>query len=272
MNDRSSVAGTELSADPCRIARICRLWAVLAAAALALGACATTSLSPGPGAQTVPGLENVAVSEVSGVSVRVEPDDWQGDPLVERTVQPVRVTIDNDGPAPIRVRYGDFALIAPDGHRYAALPPFDIEGQLLSPVLADGYVPFYSPRFRYRGFYVAPYFARIYPGIPVYAGPASYFYDPFYYDFYYPDMLSAIRPTMEMLSLALPEGMIEPGGSITGFLYFERVSRNDPSVTFREELVAVGDAEGPTGAAGAAFGEVSIPFTVTTDGAVASRD
>jgi len=272
MSIRNRVAGTHLPAGPRRIARTCLFLSALAAAALGLGACTTTSLALAPGAPTVPGLENVAVSEVAGVSVRVQADDWQGDPAVERTVQPVRVTIDNDGTAPIRVRYGDFALVAPDGHRYAALPPFRIEGQLMSPMLADGYAPFYSPRFMYRGFYVAPYFARIYPGIPVYPGPASYFYDPFYYGFYYPDMLSAIRPTVEMLSLALPEGLIEPGGSVTGFLYFEHVSRNDPSVIFRQELVSVGEGEGPTGAAGAAFGEVSIPFMVTTDGAVASRD
>ena len=228
-----------------------------------LSGCATTSLSPGAGVTTQAGAPSVAVSKIDGVSMSVQADAWQGDSAVTARVQQIRVTIHNDGDSPIRVRYSDFALIGPGGRRYAALPPFRVEGQILNPRLAVGYSPFVMPGFVYRRFYVAPYFAPLYPGMPVFRRH-YYFYDPFYYDFYYMDLAAAIRPTVEMLSLALPEGVIEAGGEVAGFLYFEKVGRDVPLVTFQANLVAVGSGDGETGAAGADFGQISIPFTVTT--------
>lgn len=236
--------------------------ATITLAAVLVG-CSSTSLSPGPGVTTKAGTSDVAVSQVDGVAVSVQANAWAGDARVRATVQPIRVTIDNNGDVPIRIRYGDFALISPSGKRYAALPPFRVEGQILNPRLAAGYMPYPMPGFRYRRFYVAPYFSPLYPGIPVFTRP-YFFYDPFYYNYYYMGLSDAIRPTMEMLSLALPEGVIEPGGGVQGFLYFEKVDRDLPMVTFRQDLVAVGSEDGETGAAGADFGQISIPFTVTT--------
>jgi hypothetical protein len=232
---------------------------VAAAAALCmLAGCATTSLSPAPAAETMEGARDIAVSRIDGVSVTAQADAWQGDRAVTGTVQPVRVTIRNESTSALRVRYGDFALIDTDGRRYAALPPFRVEGQLMSPVIYPGYGVI-SPRFTFSRFHLAPYFSPLYPGIPVYAWP-YHIYDPFYYDFYHRDLVAAIRPTVEMLSLALPEGVIEPGGSVSGFLYFQRVRRDVPSVVYRQDLIVVGT----NGTAGANFGQISIPFTVTT--------
>ena len=228
-----------------------------------LAGCSTTTLSPGPGVATRAGTSDVAITQVDGVSVSVQANAWDGAVRVSATVQPIRVTIDNNGDLPIRIRYGDFALIGPSGRRYAALPPFRVEGQILNPRLAVGYMPFDMPGFRSRRFYVAPYFSPLYPRLPVFTRH-YYFYDPFYYDYYYMDLSAVIRPTMEMLSLALPEGVIEPGGGVQGFLYFEKVDRDMPMVTFRQDLVAVGTADGETEAGGAEFGQISIPFTVTT--------
>jgi hypothetical protein len=224
-----------------------------------LAACASTSLSPGPGALTMPGAPDIAAAHVDGVEVTVQANAWQGDRRVSAAVQTVRITINNNSDSPIRLRYSDFALVAPDGHKYAALPPFKVEGEIMNPVLAPGYGIIVTPRFYYRGFFVAPYYSRIYPGIPVY-GRRYYFYDPFYYDYYYQNLVSAIRPTVEMLGLGLPEGVIQPGGSVTGFLYFEHVEPGVPEVSFRQNLVAVGSAARGE----ASFGEISIPFTVTT--------
>lgn len=236
---------------------------LLSLLAFVLCACSATSLSPAPGVATKAGTADVAVSEIDGVSVSVQANAWQGDPTVRARVEPIRVTIENNSDMPIRVRYSDFALIGAGGRVYAALPPFRVEGQILNPRLAAGYMPFDMPGFVYRRFYVAPYFGPLYPRLPVFMRP-YYFYDPFYYDFYYMDLANAIRPTVEMLSLALPEGVIEPDGAVEGFLYFERVGRDVRMVTYREDLVAVGSGEGNTGAAGAEFGQISIPFTVTT--------
>jgi len=227
----------------------------------ALSACATTSLSPGPGAATVPGEANTVINRIDGVSVAVETNAWQGSRAVMSAVEPIRITITNQGSSPIRLRYGDFALVDHNGRRYAALPPYRVEGSLLNPVLADGYAVITMPGFRFRGFYVAPYYSRIYPGIPVYSR-RYYLFDPFYYDYYYASLRSTIRPTMEMLSLALPEGIIDVGGSVTGFLYFQRVRPDTEMVTLRGTLAAVGTDDARP--AGAVFGEISIPYTVTT--------
>jgi hypothetical protein len=39
-----------------------------------------------------------------------------------------------------------------------------------------------------------------------------------------------------MLDRALPEGVLKSGGTASGFLYFEQVSRRDGKVTFSAEL------------------------------------
>jgi len=237
-------------------------WQTVAAVwAIALTACATTTLSPAPGDETSTGDADVAIDRIDGVSVTIETNAWTGDPAVVGAVEPIRVTISNQGSTPIRLRYADFALVDPVGRRYAALPPFHVEGSLIDPFLASGYVVIDMPRFVYRGFFVAPYYAPMYPGIPPFRRRYNFF-DPMYYDFYYADLARSIRPTMEMLSLALPEGVIDVGGSVTGFLYFQRVRPGVETVNLRGTLASIGTSDAQSG--GAIFGEVSIPLMVTT--------
>jgi hypothetical protein len=57
-----------------------------------------------------------------------------------------------------------------------------------------------------------------------------------------------------MLRQALPEGTLEEGGSVTGFLYFQDVSEREGRVTLQARLV---DAR-----TGEQFGTLSIPFDV----------
>lgn len=225
-----------------------------------LSACATASLSPAPEARTVSGATSVAVEQVDGVRVTVQADAWDGDARVTNAVQPMRVTITNGSTQPLRVRYSDFALVAANGHRHGALPPYKVEGDLLQPMMIDAYTPIITPAFGYRRFYIAPYFARVYPGIPVYARGYP-LYDPGYYGYYHYAFVQSIRPTVEMLGRAMPEGVIEPDGQLSGFLYFERADPKWTSLTFRGTLVSVRDSAAPQG--GAVFGEISIPFTVT---------
>ena len=231
-------------------------------ALLALTACASASLSPAPEARTISGATNVAVGEVDGVRVTVQADAWDGDYHVSNAVQPMRVTITNSGKKALRVRYGDFALIAANGHRHGALPPYKVEGDLLQPMMANTYMPIITPAFGYRRFYIAPYFARLYPGVPAYVRGYP-LYDPGYYAYYHQAFVQSIRPTVEMLGRAMPEGVIESDGQLSGFLYFERADPKWTSLTFRAMLVAVRDGAAPTG--GEAFGEISIPFTVTKE-------
>jgi hypothetical protein len=230
------------------------------ASLIGLGACASAFLLPAPSAKTIAGAGNIAVDEVGGVRVSVQADAWQGDRSVLGHVQPMRVTIENRTRYTVRVRYGDFALVADGGKRYPALPPFRVEGDLLSPVLSAGFAPIMMPGFSYRHFYVAPYFARLYPGVPVYA--RSYlFYDPGYYAFWYSDFSRAVRPSVEVLSLALPEGVIEPDGRVSGFLYFRTVDPKHTAIAFRASIVAIHDGTAELG--GTVVGEVSVPFSVS---------
>ena len=232
----------------------------MATVTLLLSGCASAALSPAATARTVAGDASLAYDSVGGVRVLVQANAWQGDKSVLGHVQPMRVTIENHSTAVIRVRYGDFALVSQGGRRYPALPPFRVEGELLSPMLAPGLSPFAYPGFSYRRFLIAPYFAPLYPGIPVYRRPYV-FYDPGYYAFWYTDFARSVRPSVEVLSLALPEGVIEPEGRVTGFLYFRTVDPEAGAVTFRATIVSVADGVAALG--GTVLGEAVVPFTVT---------
>lgn len=209
-----------------------------------------TALDPAPAAETVG--PDTAVDRVDGVRMTAETGAWDGLARVTTEVTPIRVTIENDGAAPLRLRYDDFALVSPQGRRYAALPPYGVEGDVTDPTLVDAYAPVATPGFAYSGFQVAPYYSSVYPSVTAYGG--AFGYDPAYYDRYYTVYRDIELPTQEMVAEALPEGVISPGGRVSGFLYFERVPPSAPRVRFRADLTA---AE-----SNAAFGEISIPFTV----------
>lgn len=227
---------------------------------LLLTGCASVVLSPAPAAHTLPGAPTVGVDSVAGVRITAQADAWPGDPGLGDRVHPLRITIDNHSRYTIRVRYGDFSLVEASGHRHPALPPFRVSGELMSPMLAPGFAPIVSPRFSHRRFYVAPYFAVLYPGLPVYAR-TYVFYDPGYYAFWYQDFSRAVRPSGAVLALALPEGVIEPDGQVSGFVYFRTVDSDAGTATFRASIVAV--ADGAITVGGTLLGDIAIPFTVT---------
>jgi len=78
---------------------------------------------------------------------------------------------------------------------FAALPPFEMIRTVTEPV---GYAS--MPM---EGFWVAPYLSAYYAWSPPFGGP--FYDDHWYYD--------------------LPEGVVQPGGRVSGFLYFEPVRR-----------------------------------------------
>ena len=241
--------------------RVPRLaYMVWCASLLGASGCASAVLTPAPEARVVPGTASAAMSEVAGVRVTVQADAWEGVRSVTDRVHPLRVTIENRSAFTVRVRYGDFALVAANGVRRPALPPVRVEGDLLSPMLAPGLAPIITPRFSSRRFYVAPYFAPLYPGVPVYGRPYV-LYDPGYYAFWHVDFTRAVRSSVEVLSLALPEGVIEPEGQVAGFLYFRTVDPDAGQVVFRAAIVAVHGERDAVG--GTVLGEVAVPFTVT---------
>ncbi|RJP75253.1 MAG: hypothetical protein C4524_12000 [Candidatus Zixiibacteriota bacterium] len=223
---------------------------ILAAALLpALGGCGRSrpQLVPAPEARQVDGL--AAVAGAAGVMLAAEVEAWPGREEIARRVTPLRVTVNNQSEHPLLLRYENLALVADQGRRYAALPPFEVEGAIHEPVVVD------NPRFYHHRFFVAPFYARYYPGMPAYRGPI--YHDPLYHQRYLTYWREVALPTEEMIRQALPDGVIEPGGSVSGFLYFEAIEPETEALSLRADLV---DA-----VSGERFGTVSIPFEVTSD-------
>ncbi len=212
-----------------------------------LAGCAVQRLRPAPEAQLAPESPNAALAEAAGIRIIVEPDAWVGRPRnLESEITPLRVTIENDSDQPLRIRYNEFALHTDTGAHYPALPPLDIRGT----VLEQSDRPVYVPRFAHYRFYVAPYCDPFYVGLRPWGYPWPV--DSFYYSRYYPTWRVEL-PTRDMRELAIPEGVVEPQGRVSGFLYFPRIDDKDARrVTFTAELMNGKDGNG--------IGRISIPF------------
>jgi hypothetical protein len=205
-------------------------------------------LKPAAEAQTVVGMPSAAVTESDAVRLVVEPGAWTGYPSnLRREVLPLKVTVENRSEQPVRLRYEDFALESGQGVRYTPLPPFRIEGS----VVQRAETPVYRlvPRFGYHRFLVAPWYMPYYVGLHPWRYGWSF--SPAYYDAYYPRW-EVDLPTSDMLERAMPEGSVEPGGMVTGFLYFPTIDDGIEHITFEAELTQ--------GADGATVAALSVPF------------
>jgi hypothetical protein len=219
----------------------------------ALEACAHEKvLEPAAGTPLAPGRQNVAEMSAAGVIVKVSGDSWKGDPQdLGNLFTPVRVTIENQSGKTLRVSYRDFSLSGASGFQYAAIPPMKARGTLSARETPS------SPSLQLAGweherFSIAPHYSYLYPGLAMWPGPFAY--DPFYYDGFYgrwPERL----PTQDMLSEALPEGVVQDGGRVAGFVYFQSVTGRESAVQFDMKLVDASD--------GQPFGLVAIPFQTT---------
>jgi len=223
---------------------------LLLALGLVLAGCATT-LEPAPQANRLPGRFEAATAEAAGVRVVAAAEAWRGFPQnLKDEVVPILVTVQNDSRRAISMRYAGFALEAPEGTRFAALPPFHITERVTEPLPAS-----YAP---HAGFFVAPYLAGYYPGWPAFHGPFAY--DPWYYDRHSlwlrrpPPYRVVQLPTQQMIQAALPEGVVQPGGAVSGFLYFEKLRGDPDSVVFTARIVDAGSGE--------ELGIARIPFVV----------
>jgi hypothetical protein len=228
---------------------------------LALGACSLDPvLVPDVGAQTVG--DKIAFGEDGSIRVWVNGDAWKADPLDLRDVlTPVHVNIENGGTRPLRLAYADFTLVGDSGMRYSAMSPLRADSPLprsstgeprvtVLPAVAHRASPArVAPRFRHRHFYIAPQYGYFYPGYPLWGAPFPYTYfggGPYTW----PRTL----PSDDMIAEALPEGVLEPGGQVDGFVYFQGVTRRELRVRFDYKLY---DAR-----ADSKLGEVIIPMRV----------
>lgn len=216
---------------------------------LGLVGCATTSLEPAPEALTVTGQEDAAHATVGNVRVVAQAEELPGMEPAKHEIIPMRVVIENNSGKPLRVAYNEFALVTSEGETYSALPLYKIEGTVESPVSAGAYSPITEPGFAYDNFTVAPYLGTYYPGISPVTDP--FYYDPLYYGTNYAYWEETTLPTTAMRALALPEGVVESGGRVEGWLYFENIHGAN-EVVFRADLI--------NSRTGDEFGEIRIPF------------
>jgi len=177
------------------------------------------ALLPAPEADKVArvaGEEQSALAEVAGVRMVVRGNAWTERLLaLEEHLTPVHVTIENQSGRPLRIRYNEFALVSSSGVRYSLLPPYQIRGRAEA-------TPVIRPAFPSTGFHIAPYYGADFPGLTPWDG--SFDFDPSYYERYY-RLWRIPLPVEGVLEKAIPEGVLEDRGSLSGFCTFRRLGR-----------------------------------------------
>jgi hypothetical protein len=210
-------------------------------------ACARTvaELSPAPGATRVEGQGQGATATAAGMQVIARTKAWHFDPAdLDTKVTPVLIELQNNSDRLVVVRYNHISLTDDAGNRFAAMPPYNIDG-----ALSEAYTVS-NPYYGFSRFAVAPYLSRWYPRFSRYDG--AFAYDPTYYRPYYTRYLEVELPTAEMVRRALPEGVISPGGRAAGFVYFEAFKRSAKTLMLNVDIV---DAT-----SGSVLGTTHIPF------------
>lgn len=198
---------------------------------------------------------DAAKRSVDGVTVLVEGGEWLGYPAVHANVTPLKVEIRNRSDVPLRIRYRDIALTGQDGTRFAALPTFEVEeGVEEQTIVADRVLP-YQPKIFATEFHYAPYYHTVHsPYLPY-----PYSYVPSYPHSDLKDHHERWQdldlPTMLMRDVGTPEGALDPGGTLRGYFFFERVHDDLDHVTFRMSLFSE--------ATGERVGSVDVPLRVT---------
>ncbi|MEM9877015.1 MAG: hypothetical protein AAF928_19105 [Myxococcota bacterium] len=222
---------------------------------LGLGACqpVRTKLEPAVAADRV-GPSGYAARDVDqDFELTVAAAPWDGSALITQAVTPLRFELSNRGAVAAEVHLEGMRLVTGSGEVRHALPPLDVDGDVVTlenvpygpatPVAADRF----AAAGRYRG--INSHLRR-------YNG--AFRHDAPYYQRHFATW-SAFEslPTPEMVQVALPEGVLEPGGRVSGWVYFERLEdlgATEP-VFVEVELAARGAAT--SGAPAASF---RVPF------------
>lgn len=226
------------------------IWlAVLLGVGLA-GGCATGGayLRPAPTANLAPRGRNAAVGEAAGVRIVANGNAWHGNPInLGSVITPVRVRIDNTSAVPVQIRYRDFHLTA-GGFASAALPPYRIR----TVANVGRRYGLLIPGFAYSHFFIAPYYAPFYRWrFRMWRGPFAW--NPGWYAGYYANWNVAPRlPTADMQAKAIPEGVLEQDGQLSGFVYFRRIRGRNVPVTLSFDV--------RNARTGAKLGTITIPF------------
>jgi hypothetical protein len=225
----------------------------------------------GPEFAVVPdGGQPRAVSAVGPVTMTALAVQWEGSPFdLADYVTPIAVELYNAGPSEVSVSYADFALRDERGFRFGAINPFlpavvsalPQKPVLLAarggggfggggrggsggrggvtvgpPTVGRGLGPGAGQWGGWNGYQISGGLRGYYwPGTPFWQGPL--YYPPYYSEWVYfwgPNYYPA-RPSADVLTLGLPEGVLAPGGRVNGFLYFQRATAASRRLTLAWE-------------------------------------
>jgi hypothetical protein len=218
--------------------------AIVGLGVLSLG-CGHGRMMPAGSAEAVVGAPGFAVAENSGVRIAASGDDWTGRPSdLPSRVTPVRVRIVNHSGRALRILYGDFDLVGAHDRLYRPLPPVPLFHE--HPVDAVGTV---HPYFAFSRFFVRPAYGDVYPSLPAWATRLQT--DDDFYERQF-RLWSEDLPTPEIQRFGLPEGVLADGGEMSGFLFFENVTRREHRVELQADFTD--DQGGGT--------SISIPFRI----------
>jgi hypothetical protein len=208
----------------------------------AAGCAERTVLMPAPGSPAV------EVAGINGVRVTIDNGDLDGIRDVETAVTPLKVTLTNDSTHAVTFRYDQVYLTGAAGKRYGALPPYEAQREAAQTVASPPGVPALA----YDRFFVAPHMRWYYPYLTPFGG--RFLYDPIYYDEHYRYWPTRHAVAREVRAMAIPEGVIEPGGNVSGYVFFEHVPAKQGQATLHASVLDAAD--------GRAVAEVSVPVAV----------
>lgn len=196
------------------------------AIAVILAGCSARLVIPAPGVRLV-GNGTKAVAESAGVQITVWPNRWEGNPPeLQEIATPLLVRIKNESDQPLKISYGLFQIVGQDKFATRAVAPYKVDGAVLKPVVLPQ--NYYNP----PGFQLAPHYRA--------PKETSLPRHPWDYDEYTPDyaLWTFPLPTEDMLARGIPEGVLESGAQISGYLYFPRLPDNVRGFSFRAALVS----------------------------------
>jgi hypothetical protein len=210
----------------------------IACAAAAAGGCARTQakLTPAPGADVVAGRGRGAEAVAAGVRVVARAGAWAWNPTdLDTKATPILIELGNNGSVNMLVRYDRITLTDEAGHRFAAMPPYDVNATVNESYTVR------NPYYGFSRFAIAPYLRRWYPGFSPYAG--TFAYEGGYYSPYITRYQSVKLPTADMIQRALPEGVLQAGGHAEGFVYFEALDRDAGMLTLNVDIIDANSGE-----------------------------
>lgn len=173
-------------------------------------------LAPAISAYPVGAAGTAAVDTVTGVRLQARAEAWTWMPDLAGKATPMLLNIENNGKAPVLVRLNKLRITGPSGQVYSGMPPYRL-GSTVSEAWTVR-----TPVYPATGFSVAPYLRYYYPTLTPYDGPFAA--DSAYYNRYLPTFQRLELPSTDMIHRSLPEGVLEPGGKVSGFVYFEPIS------------------------------------------------